>query len=128
MVYKCSECDATFNIYSTYYSHKKTKHEDACIKCKHCDFKFKTIHARNSHYYNALAHKSDDIKQELEEDVFNNTRMPNKAALASPKADVQVSTIPTLNVIKLPSQFVPSTLSAPSESSVSKLSYRLFDL
>jgi DNA-directed RNA polymerase subunit RPC12/RpoP len=124
MVYSCKECDATFTIYSTYYSHKKTKHEQACIKCKHCDNKFKTIHARNSHYYNALAHKSDDIKQELQE------------ALASPKhedeKDVPTktanSTIPTLNVIKLPSQFVPSTLSGPSESSASKLSYRLFDL
>lgn len=111
MVYSCKECDATFTVYSTYYSHKKTKHEEACIKCKHCDIKFKTIHARNSHYYQALAYKP---KEELKEE---------KTELTSDEK-VESTVIPTLK----PCGYVPSVLTSPSVSSVSKLSYRLFDL
>ena len=38
-LYACKSCDATFTIYSTYYSHIR-KHKGPTINCTHCDEKF----------------------------------------------------------------------------------------
>jgi hypothetical protein len=116
MVYTCKVCDEVFNIYSTYYSHKKTKHEEACIKCKHCDVKFKTIHARNSHYYNVKA-----TKEIVEESKVDDAKVDDAKV-----EEVKPQDVPSL---KLQSQYIPSyLLPRESSSSISKLSYRLFEL
>lgn len=123
MPYKCQKCDAEFNIYSTYYSHKKTKHEDACIVCKHCDVKFKTIHARNSHYYNVKATK-EIVPNELEK--VEELKEDDAKVEDLKVQDVKIPDVPT---VKLQSQYISSNLlPRESSSSISKLSYRLFDL
>lgn len=48
---QCEECKQTFNVYSTWYSHKVQKHGEPNVPCKHCDEKFKTVALRNAHFY-----------------------------------------------------------------------------
>ncbi len=47
----CDRCNKRFNVYGSWYSHQKQKHDDPNISCKHCNEKFKTIALRNTHYY-----------------------------------------------------------------------------
>lgn len=41
MRYTCSVCDKQYDVYSTYYSHKKT-HEPPAIPCPTCHVTFRT--------------------------------------------------------------------------------------
>ena len=48
MLYVCSECDRKFDIYSTFFSHKKRKHGLPTKPCEFCDklyFTNKELHA-----------------------------------------------------------------------------------
>ena len=56
----CKVCTAKFNIYSSYYSHVRTKHSDPKIQCPHCEVRFTTIASRNAHYFRAKEAKEED--------------------------------------------------------------------
>ena len=47
VTYVCPHCDKKYDIYSSYYTHKRTKHEDPKIKCGTC---YKAFHTTNQLY------------------------------------------------------------------------------
>ena len=50
----CPECKNCFVKYMSFYSHRRVKHRPPVVDCVHCDEKFATYAARNSHYYHAI--------------------------------------------------------------------------
>ena len=50
-ILKCDQCEKTFDVYSSFYSHMAVKHGEAKVNCFHCDEKFHTVTQRNHHYY-----------------------------------------------------------------------------
>ena len=45
--YVCQQCDKKYEIYSSYYTHKRTKHQEPKIKCTVC---YKAFHTTNQLY------------------------------------------------------------------------------
>ena len=50
--YQCDSCPKSFDIYSTYYSHRRS-HIVVNLKCRACDNTYPTHIQRLKHYYNA---------------------------------------------------------------------------
>lgn len=52
--WECPECKSCFVKYISLYTHQRQKHRPPCVDCAHCEEKFVSYAARNSHYYRAL--------------------------------------------------------------------------
>jgi DNA-directed RNA polymerase subunit M/transcription elongation factor TFIIS len=50
-LYKCGECEKSYGVYSSYYSHTQKKHRPKKIKCSSCEetFHFKSELYRHSY-------------------------------------------------------------------------------
>ncbi|XP_053623428.1 zinc finger protein 668-like isoform X18 [Plodia interpunctella] len=48
-LYRCRECDLTFNNEGTYYDHFKLQHSTDCATCKHCGMKFLSLYRLKRH-------------------------------------------------------------------------------
>ncbi|XP_013193804.1 zinc finger protein 878 isoform X22 [Amyelois transitella] len=48
-VYRCRDCDLTFNNEGTYYDHFKLQHSADCASCKHCGMKFLSLYRLKRH-------------------------------------------------------------------------------
>ena len=51
VTYVCPHCDKKYDIYSSYYTHQRTKHQPPKIKCGTC---YKTFHTTNQLYSHAF--------------------------------------------------------------------------
>ena len=65
--YKCEICMKQFDIYSTFYSHKRT-HSSESLPCKACTQTFPTKLKRFQHYYNSHG-DNKPVQQLLNVDV-----------------------------------------------------------
>ena len=83
----CEECEKEFDIYSSWYSHRRLKHQDPQVQCFHCDKTFRTVNERNTHFYKeSKAGKPEkvEISKEPEPVLSHNmfTFQPGKSLLS----------------------------------------------
>ena len=74
MLYVCSECDRKFDIYSTFFSHKKRKHGLPTKPCEFCDKLYFTNKELHAHMWGCQK-KTEQTVQKVNHDLNHDLKL-----------------------------------------------------